>query len=142
MRKFQDNLVVRFSLASFVIMLCLAIGLVTYLSISLSHQIEDMETHSAQMAMHSAQMAAGAFDSMSPQDMQDMPGMAVMLVEASIEDNTGVGQDQRDAMTTDAMNPPSMLGTSAPSVEASDGGDQGLQSGMAMDAMDSSAATT
>ena len=67
MSKFRDNLLVRFSLTSFVIVFALAFGLAYYLSSGLGHQIEDMQIHNAAMVAHNAMMAEGSFDSMSQQ---------------------------------------------------------------------------
>ncbi len=60
MKKIQENLLVRFSLASFVIMFSLAFGLASYLSISLNQQIDRMQ-------VYDATMVAGSFDLMSQQ---------------------------------------------------------------------------
>ena len=71
MKKVRENMLVRFSLTSFVIMTTLAFGLAIYLSNSLSHQIDDMKVHNAAMIAHNSMMAAGAFDSMSLQVTSD-----------------------------------------------------------------------
>lgn len=71
MRNLQDNLLVRFSLTSFAIMFILAFGLASYLSISLTHQVDDMKIHGAAMVARNAMMVEGSFDSMSLQGMPD-----------------------------------------------------------------------
>ncbi|MCH8062367.1 MAG: hypothetical protein IH861_07685 [Chloroflexi bacterium] len=71
MKKFHENLLVRFSFTSFGIMFSLAFGLAFYLSNSLGHELDDMNVHNAAMATHNAMMAAGSFDSMSQQRMSN-----------------------------------------------------------------------
>ena len=71
MRKIQENLLVRFSLTSFIMMLFLAFGLAFYLSNSLSHQIDDMKIHNVAMTAHNDMMAAGSFDPMNQQAMSN-----------------------------------------------------------------------
>ncbi|MCH9010158.1 MAG: hypothetical protein IIC21_06010 [Chloroflexi bacterium] len=113
MRKIRENLLVRFSLASFIIMASLAFGLALYLSNSLGHQLDDMNVHNAAMATHNAMMAAGSFDSMSQQSMSDDPA-----------------NDQQDRMA--------MIDTMLPTVDGSDAVDSpvmpmGSETEMTMD---------
>ncbi len=96
--RFKDNLVARFSFASFLIMFFLALGLASYLSIGLSHQIDDMN-------VHSAMMAAGAFDSMDMPGM-DMPGMDTpgMSPDSANDDQDGIAMADTMLPTADGSN--------------------------------------
>ena len=53
MRHLKENLLVQFSVASFVIMFALAAGITSLLSTQLGHQIDDMEAHNALMMVGS-----------------------------------------------------------------------------------------
>ena len=94
MRHLKNNMLVQFSVASFVIMFALAAGITSLLSIQLGHQIDDMVAHNALMEDHNALMMADS----------DMVGMMAMF---AVEVWTGTYDDPADAYTiqelTDAI---------------------------------------
>lgn len=108
MKRVRENLLVRFSLASFVIMATLAFGLALFLSNSLSHQFEDMKVHNASMIAHNETMAAGFFDSMSRQAASDgsannsQDGMAMIDTMLSTVDGSDAVDSPAVAMDSDS----------------------------------------